>query len=86
MYHQGPEPKEFEVWLGVKLRTGADSAPEAAARAVEWLAEVLRDGNPDGVHVLSRPVDLVEPVVRALQQMAEEERRRQEEAHVAAAT
>ncbi len=75
--------KEYEIWLGVKLRTEARSGHEATALAIESLASVLRAQNPDGITAVSLPVDLVEPVVRVLQQMGEE-RRRSEEPAVAA--
>jgi hypothetical protein len=65
-----------EVWLGVGLRVEAASPEEATRKAVAWLRASLEATSPqDGLHVTAPALDLVEPVVRAIQQMGREKAR-----------
>ena len=69
------ENREHDVWLGVGLRIEAASTCEATRRAIAWLRATLENAPPhDGLQVTTPALDLVEPVVRAIQQMGSQER------------
>jgi hypothetical protein len=65
----------YDVWLGVGLRVEAASPREAREQAVAWLRASLKNAPPQGgLQVTAPAMDLVEPVVRAIQQMGNEKR------------
>ena len=65
----------YDVWLGVGLRVEAASPGEATRRAIVWLRAILESApEQDGLQVTAPALDLLEPVVRAIQQMGSQKR------------
>ena len=74
-HYKPSEP--HEVWLGVGLRVEAASPEEATRQAVAWLRATLEAASPqDGLQVTAPALGLLEPVVRAIQQMGSEKARK----------